>query len=104
MNKRKLEKVIRLLKSHVQDSRVYLDTFYTECKNDEIEDMDWVQSDREFHDFLNSQPLEYNRIWDLAVLKTAEKLLEVLDVEVLYEEYKMNDDDENIRTRIEFKQ
>lgn len=74
-----LEQLKELLERHNKDSRKYLDEFYKQCQNDEIEDMNWVESDNEFDDFINQQGVEYNRIYDKAIVDITSKLLILLN-------------------------
>ena len=39
-----------------------MDEFYEECKNGEIEDIDWLIDDNSMDDWCSNQPVEYIRI------------------------------------------
>ena len=47
---KKLAKVIAYLLETHEDSRGYMDSFYEDCQNGEIEDLDWLASDDEMSD------------------------------------------------------
>jgi len=79
---KKLAKVIAYLLETHEDSREYMDSFYEDCQNGEIEDLDWLASDNEMSDWCNSQPVEYVRIYDYALLELSRRLLKKLDVEI----------------------
>ena len=79
---KKLAKVIAYLLETHEDSRGYMDSFYEDCQNGEIEDLDWLASDNEMSDWCNSQPVEYVRIYDYALLELSRRLLKKLDVEI----------------------
>lgn len=66
------------LRKENYDSRKYLDKFYQQCRNNEIDDLDWVNTDDDFHDFVNQQGIEYNRIWDLSSLKLTSKYIDLI--------------------------
>ena len=75
----KLKELIEVLKEHNKDSRGYLNEFYKKCQNNEVDDMNWVDCDSGFEDFIISQPMEYNRIYDKAILDITNKLLILLN-------------------------
>ena len=80
MNDKEKLKVLRhCLTETFNDSREYMDEFYEDCKNDEVEDLEWLRSDEEMDHFLASQPIEYNRIYDYALLELSRRLLKKLD-------------------------
>ena len=79
MKLKEVKELKELLERHNKDSRKYLDEFYKQCQNDEIEDMNWVESDNEFDDFINQQGVEYNRIYDKAIVDITSKLLILLN-------------------------
>ena len=79
---KKLAKVIAYLLETYEDSRGYMDEFYEQCQNDEVEGLDWLASDDEMSDFCNNQPIEYIRIYDFALLEISRRLLKKLDVEI----------------------
>ena len=51
-------------------------------KNGEFDDLEWVEDDRNFDDFINSQNIEHIRIYDYALLEISRRLLKKLDVEI----------------------
>ena len=77
--KEKLKKLKEIIKKHNKDSRTYLDEFYKQCKDNEVEDLDWVESDNDYMDFIGQQPIEYNRIYDVAVLNITNQLMEIIN-------------------------
>ena len=79
---KKLAKTIAYLLETYEDSRGYMDEFYENCKNGEIEDLEWVKDDVDFSDFIDSQDIEYIRIYDYALLELSRRLLKKLDVEI----------------------
>ena len=79
---KKLAKVIAYLLETYEDSRGYMDGFYKQCQDGEIDDLDWLASDDEMSDFCNNQPIEYIRIYDYALLEISRRLLKKLDVEI----------------------
>lgn len=74
-----LEQLKELLERHNKDSRKYLDDFYKKCKEGEVDDLDWVQSDNEFSDFVSGVDIEYNRIYDIAILHLTNEVLTLLN-------------------------
>ena len=82
MKDKKLAKLIAyLLRTH-EDCTEYMEEFYEQCKNKEVDDLEWLQSDDEMDDFLASQPIEYNRIYDYAAKELSARLLKILDIEI----------------------
>ena len=79
---KKLAKTIAYLLETYKDSREYMDEFYEECKNGEIEDIDWLIDDNSMDDWCSNQPVEYIRIYDYALLELSRRLLKKLDVEI----------------------
>ena len=79
---KKLAKTIAYLLETYEDSRGYMDEFYEECKNGEIEDLEWVKDDVDFSDFIDNQDVEYIRIYDYAIMELSARLLKKLDVEI----------------------
>jgi len=77
--KDKLNKLKEHLTEHHTDSRKYLDDFYTKCKEGEVDDLEWIESDDEFSDFVGGVDIEYNRIYDIAILHITNKLLKLLE-------------------------
>jgi hypothetical protein len=80
LKQRTLNELVETLKEHNKDSCEYLDEFYNQCKNKEIDDLDWVENNNDFMDFIGNQEIEYNRIYDIAVLNITNQLLEILDI------------------------
>jgi hypothetical protein len=76
--KDKLKRLKEVLEEHHKDSRKYLDGFYKQCKNGEVDDLDWIETDNEFSDFVSGVDIEYNRIYDIAILHLTEKVLTLL--------------------------
>ena len=79
---KKLAKVIAHLLEIHEESRHYMDGFYKCCKNGEFDDLEWVEDDKNFDDFINSQNIEHIRIYDYALLEISRRLLKKLDVEI----------------------
>tara|TARA_R110000824_G_scaffold391657_1_gene589582 strand:+ start:25 stop:276 length:252 start_codon:yes stop_codon:yes gene_type:complete len=79
---KKIAKVIAHLLEVHEDSRGYMDEFYKDCKNGEIEDIDWLVDDDSMDDWCSNQPVEYVRIYDYALLELSRRLLKKLDVEI----------------------
>ena len=79
---KKLAKVIAHLLEVHEESRHYMNSFYKCCKNKEIDDLEWIENDKEFDDFINNQPIEYIRIYDYALMELSARLLKKLDVEI----------------------
>tara|TARA_R110002020_G_scaffold463245_2_gene683245 strand:- start:1043 stop:1288 length:246 start_codon:yes stop_codon:yes gene_type:complete len=77
--KEKLKKLKEIIKEHNKDSRNYLDEFYTQCKDCEVDDLDWIECDDDYMDFIGQQPVEYNRIYDIAVLYITNQLMEIIN-------------------------
>ena len=82
LKQRTLNELVETLKEHNKDSCEYLDDFYVQCQNREIDDLDWIMDDDNFMDFIGNQETEYNRIYDMAVLNITNQLLEILNVKV----------------------
>ena len=76
---KKLAKTIAYLLETYKDSREYMDGFYDDCKHGEVEDLEWLVSDDEMSDFINACPVEYNRIYDYALLELSRRLLNELN-------------------------
>ena len=49
---------------------------------DKFDDLEWVEDDRNFDDFINSQNIEHIRIYDYALLELSRRLLKKLDIEI----------------------
>ena len=81
-DKEKLRVIRHHLAETFNDSREYMDEFYEDCKKGEVEDLEWLQGDEEMDNFLATQPIEYNRIYDYALLELSRRLLKKLDVEI----------------------
>ena len=78
-NKDKLRVIKHSLEETYKDSREYMDEFYDDCQNGEVEDLEWLVSDDEMSDFINACPVEYNRIYDYALLEISRRLLNELN-------------------------
>jgi len=78
-DKEKLKVIKHYLEETYKDSREYMDSFYDDCQNGEIEDLDWLASDREMDDFVGSNKLEYVRIYDYALLELSRRLLKMIN-------------------------
>ena len=81
-DKEKLRVLKHYLEETYKDSREYMDEFYEECKNGEIDEIDWLVDDNSMDDWCSNQPVEYNRIYDYALLELSRRLLKKLDVEI----------------------
>ena len=81
-DKEKLIVIKHYLEETYKDSREYMDGFYDDCQHGEIDDLEWIESDEEFDDFINACPVEYIRIYDYALLEISRRLLKKLDVEI----------------------
>ena len=79
---KKLAKTIAYLLETYEDSKGYMNEFYEDCKNGEIEDLEWLEGDEEMDDFINACPIEYIRIYDYALMELSRRLLKKLDVEI----------------------
>ena len=79
---KKLAKTIAYLLETYEDSRGYMDEFYEDCKNNEIDELDWIIDDDSMDDWCSNQPVEYIRIYDYALLEISRRLLKKLDVEI----------------------
>jgi len=78
-DKEKLKVIKHYLEETHKDSREYMNSFYEDCQNGEIEDLDWLASDDEMDDFINACPVEYIRIYDYALLELSRRLLKMID-------------------------
>ena len=78
-DKEKLRVIKHSLEETYKDSREYMDGFYDDCKHGEVEDLEWLVSDDEMSDFINACPVEYNRIYDYALLELSRRLLNELN-------------------------
>ena len=76
---KKLAKVIAYLLETHEDSREYMDSFYKDCQDGEIDDLEEVVDDGRFDEFINNQPIEYIRIYDYALLELSRRLLKMLE-------------------------
>ena len=74
-DKEKLRVLRHYLAETFNDSREYMDEFYEDCKNGEIEDIDWLVDDDSMDDWCSNQPVEYNRIYDYALMEFSRILL-----------------------------
>ena len=81
-DKEKLKVIKHYLEETYKDSREYMNEFYEQCQDGEIDDLEWIESDEEFDDFINACPVEYIRIYDYALLEISRRLLKKLDVEI----------------------
>ena len=79
---KKLAKLIAYLLETHEESRHYMNSFYKCCKNKKIDDLEWIESDEEFDNFINNQSIEHIRIYDYALLQLSARLLKKLDVEI----------------------
>ena len=79
---KKLAKVIGYLLETHEDSRHYMNSFYKCCKNGEIDDLEWVEDDKDFSNFIDSQDIEHIRIYDYALMELSARLLKKLDIEI----------------------
>tara|TARA_B100001250_G_C19672656_1_gene732187 strand:- start:410 stop:655 length:246 start_codon:yes stop_codon:yes gene_type:complete len=78
-DKEKLKVIKHYLEETYRDSKDYMNEFYNNCKNDEIEDLEWLVGNEEMDDFINACPIEYIRIYDYALLDLSRRLLKMLD-------------------------
>jgi len=81
-DKEKLKVIKHYLEETYKDSKEYMDDFYKQCQDGGICDLDWVEDDKDFSDFIDNQELEYVRIYDYALLELSRRLLKKLDVEI----------------------
>ena len=51
-DKEKLKVIKHYLEETYKDSREYMDSFYDDCQNGEIDDLDWLASDNQMDDFV----------------------------------------------------
>ena len=68
LKQRTLNELIETLKEHNKNSCKYLDAFYNQCKDGGVGDLEWVENDNDFMYFVGGLELEYNRVYDIAVL------------------------------------
>ena len=73
-----MDKLIKKLKKHNDASTMYLNEFYEECKDGIYDELEWIETEKDFENFINNCPQEYNRIYDLAVKHITEDLLKYL--------------------------
>ena len=78
-DKDKLKVIKHSLEETYKDSREYMDEFYEQCQDGEIDDLDWLASDNQMDDFVGSNKLENVRIYDYALLEISRRLLKTLD-------------------------
>ena len=79
----KIEKeLIKKLKEHHKDSVKYLNDFYKQCKNYEVDDLEWIKCDDDFDNYLGGLPVEYTRIYDMAIKNLTGDLLTNLGIKV----------------------
>ena len=76
------EKLIKKLTKHYNESTNYLTQFYEQCEKYEVEDLEWIKCDKDFDNFLSACPLEYTRIYDMAIKNLSGDLLADLGVKV----------------------
>ena len=77
-DKEKLRVIKHSLEETHKDSREYMDEFYEDCQNGEIDDLDWLASDNQMDDFIGASELEYVRIYDYALLELSRRLLKMI--------------------------
>ena len=53
-NKDKLKVIKHSLEETYKDSREYMDDFYDDCQNGEVEELGWLKGDKEMADILIS--------------------------------------------------
>ena len=78
-DKEKLRVIKHYLEETYEDAREYMNEFYEQCQNGEIDDLDWLASDNQMDDFVGSNKLENVRIYDYALLELSRRLLKMLD-------------------------
>ena len=79
---KKLAKLIGYLMETHEESREYMNEFYEDCKNGEIDELDWIIDDDGMDDWCSNQPVEYLRIYDYALMELSARLLKKLDIEI----------------------
>ena len=79
---KKLAKVIGYLLETHEDSRHYMNSFYKCCKNGEIDDLEWVEDDKDFSNFIDSKDIEHIIIYDYALMELSARLLKKLNIEI----------------------
>ena len=77
-DKEKLKVLKHYLEETHKDSREYLDEFYEQCTNDEIDDIFPIKDDSDMDDWCSNQPVEYIRIYDYALLELSRRLLKMI--------------------------
>ena len=80
-DKEKLKVIKHYLEETYKDSREYMDEFYEQCQDGEIDDLDWLASDNQMDDFVGSNKLENVRIYDYALLELSRRLLKMINNE-----------------------
>tara|TARA_R100001594_G_scaffold92815_1_gene127118 strand:- start:937 stop:1233 length:297 start_codon:yes stop_codon:yes gene_type:complete len=78
-DKEKLKVLKHYLEETYKDSREYMDEFYENCQNGELDDLDWLVSDNQMDDFVGGSELEYVRIYDYALLELSRRLLKMIE-------------------------
>ena len=78
-DKEKLKVIKHYLEETYNDSRGYMDEFYEQCQDGEIDDLDWLASDNQMDDFVASNKLENVRIYDYALLEISRRLLKMIN-------------------------
>ena len=82
MNEKEKLKVLKhYLEETHKDSREYLNEFYEQCTNDEIDDIFPIKDDGDMDDWCSNQPVEYIRIYDYALLELSRRLLKMINDE-----------------------
>ena len=80
-DKEKLKVLKHYLEETYEDSRKYLDEFYEQCINNEIEDIYPIKDDKDMENWCSSQQVEYIRIYDYALLEVSRRLLKMINNE-----------------------
>ena len=80
-DKEKLRVIRQNLVETYEDSREYMDDFYDDCQNGEVEELGWLDDDDQMDNFINACPVEYNRIYDYALLELSRRLLKTINDE-----------------------
>ncbi len=78
-DKEKLKVLKHYLEETYNDSREYMDEFCEQCQDGEIDDLDWLASDKQMDDFVGSNKLENVRIYDYALLELSRRLLKMIE-------------------------
>ena len=78
-DKEKLKVLKHYLEETYKDSREYLDEFYEQCVDGEIDDIFPIKDDDDMDDWCSNQPVEYIRIYDYALLELSRRLLKMLN-------------------------